>query len=229
MVEVEVVVGVEVEVAVVLVAVDVKMTSCIEVKVAVVEVEVEVEVEICVLVPVWLFVIGSWILFGTWILGFEICSIVEVDSVDVATLPHAPAVLAKSPLVILTQYICFVAESVISRPLVTAAVCVSTLVKTASVEVILVKTQPEACWIYSMTAFPILAMNEGVELARMSAVLDAITFNNVVEAINSEMPALTSCGVVEERISIREPRSVKALLVLPKETVNSDNEAVVVA
>ena len=42
-----------------------------------------------------------------------------------AAVPHESNVLSKFPLVILTQYICPVAESVISRPLVTEAVCVS--------------------------------------------------------------------------------------------------------
>lgn len=114
------------------------------------------------------------------------------------------------------------ALSVISRPFVTAAVCVSTLLNMPSVAVMLVKAQLATLWMELMTAEAILWMNDGAEppavvvaeppFRSASAVEDANEVinvldpskesandtMNVVEAGSSEMALFTNWRVVDE-------------------------------
>jgi hypothetical protein len=113
----------------------------------------------------------------------------------------------------------FFTEAVWMEAVWMEAVCVSidvvfTSVKTAKVAVISPTAHLPADWIYSMTAEAILPMNKGVELARVSAVLEAI------ESIVVEANAM----VVEDRASTLVPRAVMAALTAAMEEDSSERD-----
>lgn len=117
-----------------------------------------------------------------------VITVVTVDEVAVVPVcvEHDPMVLSQSPLLIRRHHIWCVTESVISMPFVTAAVCVSTRSNMARVPLTVPTIHvPIPCIIFS-TEFAILWIN-GVEEARIEAVVEAVVEENIVVIEASEL------------------------------------------
>ena len=111
-----------------------------------------------------------------------------VDGVEVAAAEQDPATLSQSPFLMETHQIVPVAWSVISRPCVTAAVCVSTLLKLPMSAVTFWKITLSTDLMKSSTAEATTWMN-GVDEARLVEI-DSVRVDVDIVEINVIFPVV---------------------------------------